>query len=70
MSKFDHARAKVRDTKHRVVLTTSEMAAKLASDTASIIKGMGHGPRHPCKRISPNSPEGRAIAARYTAQPP
>ena len=70
MGKLNHTRAKMRDRQHQPVLTSPEIFNCIAVDTARIIAGMGQGPRPPCKRIDPNSPEGRAIAARYTAKPP
>lgn len=47
-------------------LTRVEAIQRVSEQTADILKGMGKGPKYPCRRINPNSPEGRAIAARYT----
>lgn len=64
MARMDYGRAKQRD--HRANLTSPEIQNRVSAENAKIIAGMGQGPRAPLKRIDPNSPEGRAIAARFT----
>lgn len=64
MTKRDWAKDKISHT--RPQFTRTELQHQSAGETANIIAGMGQGPRPPCKHIDPNSPEGRAIAARYS----
>lgn len=78
MAKIDHSRAKTRDQQRKSerASTTREIANKFAHDRAAVLTGMGKGRfskaadqfmgAEPVRRIDPNSPEGRAIAAKFT----
>lgn len=65
---MDHAKRNQIDRQRQSdrLATMAERQGNISAQTAQIIAGMGQGKRPPLKRIDPNSPEGRAIAARYT----
>ncbi len=65
---MDYAKAKQRDHQRQAerLTSTAEIVANRSGEIARIIAGMGQGKRPPCKRIDPNSAEGRAIAARFS----